>query len=68
MSEKNSFEVQLEESRRILERLMDPEITLEESVKLYQEGMERIRAARKQIEEAKLTVERIEREHREEGR
>jgi len=67
MSEKNSFEVQLEESRRILERLMDPEITLEESVKLYQEGMERIRAARKQIEEAKLTVEKIEREYREEG-
>ena len=66
MSEKNSFEVQLEESRRILERLMDPEITLEESVKLYQEGMERIRAARKQIEEAKLTVEKIEREYREE--
>jgi exodeoxyribonuclease VII small subunit len=67
MSEKSSFEAQLEESRRILERLMDPEITLEESVKLYEEGMERIRAARKQIEEAKLTVERIEREHREEG-
>jgi exodeoxyribonuclease VII small subunit len=66
MSEKSSFEAQLEESRRILERLMDPEITLEESVKLYEEGMERIRAARKQIEEAKLTVERIEREHREE--
>jgi exodeoxyribonuclease VII small subunit len=67
MSEKSSFEAQLEESRRILERLMDPEITLEESVKLYQEGMERIRAARKQIEEAKLTVEKIEREYREEG-
>jgi exodeoxyribonuclease VII small subunit len=67
MSAKSSFEAQLEESRRILERLMDPEITLEESVKLYQEGMERIRAARKQIEEAKLTVEKIEREYREEG-
>jgi len=67
MSEKISFETQLEESRKILERLMDPEITLEESVKLYEEGMERIRAAREMIEEAKLKVETIEAKHRESG-
>jgi len=65
MSKQISFEEQLEESRRILERLMDPEITLEESVKLYEEGMERIRSARKMIEEAKLKVEQIEAAHRE---
>jgi exodeoxyribonuclease VII small subunit len=67
MSEKISFETQLEESRKILERLMDPEITLEESVKLYEEGMERIRAAREMIEAAKLKVETIEAKHRESG-
>ena len=67
MSEKISFETQLEESRKILERLMDPEITLEESVKLYEEGMERIQAAREMIEEAKLKVETIEAKHRESG-
>ena len=67
MSEKISFEAQLEESRKILERLMDPEITLEESVKLYEEGMERIRVAREMIEEAKLKVETIEAKHRESG-
>lgn len=58
------FEEQLERSRKILERLMDPEITLEESVKLYEEGMETISRARKMIEEAKLKVERIEARHR----
>ena len=67
MSEKISFEEQLEESRKILERLMDPEITLEESVTLYEKGMENIRAARKSIEEAKLKVETIEAQHRESG-
>ncbi len=65
--EKISFEEQLEESRKILERLMDPEITLEESLKLYEEGMERIRAARAMIEEAKLKVETIEAKQRESG-
>ncbi|ADV45699.1 exodeoxyribonuclease VII small subunit [Nitratifractor salsuginis] len=57
------FEEQLERSREILERLMDPEITLEESVKLYEEGMETIHRARKMIEEAKLKVEQIEAQH-----
>ena len=60
------FEEHLEQSRKILEKLMDPEITLEESVKLYEEGMETIRRARKMIEEAKLRVEEIEAKHREE--
>ena len=59
------FEEELERSRKILERLMDPEITLEESVKLYEEGMESISRARKMIEEAKLKVEQIEAKHRE---
>ncbi len=57
------FEEQLEQSRKILEKLMDPEITLEESVKLYEEGMETIRRAQKMIEEAKLRVEEIEAKH-----
>ena len=59
------FEEQLEQSRKILEKLMDPEITLEESVKLYEEGMETIRRAQKMIEEAKLKVEEIEAKHEE---
>jgi len=60
-----SFEERLEEGRKILERLMDPEITLEESVKLYEEGMQSIQEAQKMIEEAKLKVEQIEKRYRE---
>ncbi len=59
------FEEQLEQSRKILEKLMDPEITLEESVRLYEEGMETIRHAQKMIEEAKLKVKEIEAKHEE---
>ncbi|WP_457605491.1 exodeoxyribonuclease VII small subunit [Nitratifractor sp.] len=60
-----SFEERLEAGRKILEKLMDPEITLEESVKLYEEGMRTVREAQKMIEEAKLKVEEIERSFRE---
>jgi len=64
MKEK-SFEERLEEGRAILEKLMDPEITLEESVQLYEEGMKTIKEAQKMIEEAKLKVETIEQRYRE---
>ncbi|WP_456456909.1 exodeoxyribonuclease VII small subunit [Nitratifractor sp.] len=60
-----TFEERLEEGRAILEKLMDPEITLEESVRLYEEGMKSIREAQKMLEEAKLKVETIERSYRE---
>ena len=49
---KKRFEEELEHSRRIVERLMDPEITLEESVKLYEEGMQSVKRARQMIEDA----------------
>jgi len=55
-----TFEEKLAESKAILERLMDPEVTLEESVKLYEEGLATIKAAQKMIDEAKLKVEVIE--------
>lgn len=55
-----TFEEKLAESKAILEKLMDPEVTLEESVKLYEEGLATIKAAQKMIDEAKLKVEVIE--------
>jgi exodeoxyribonuclease VII small subunit len=54
------FEEKLAESKAILEKLMDPEVTLEQSVKLYEEGLTAIKTAQKMIEEAKLKVEVIE--------
>jgi exodeoxyribonuclease VII small subunit len=55
-----TFEEKLAESKTILEKLMDPEVTLEQSVKLYEEGLATVKAAQKMIEEAKLKVETIE--------
>lgn len=55
-----SFEEKLAYSKELLEKLMDQEITLEESVKLYEEGLKNIKEAQKMIEEAKMKIEVIE--------
>lgn len=57
---KNSFEAKLEHSKSLLEKLMNPEITLEESVKLYEEGLQTIKDAQKLIEDAKIKITTIE--------
>ena len=57
-----SFEQRLEESKEILNRLMSPDITLEESLKLYEEGLDRIKSAQRMIEEAKIKIQTIERQ------
>ena len=58
---KNStFEEKLEHSKELLEKLMNPEITLEESVKLYEEGLKNIKEAQRLIEEAKTKITVIE--------
>ncbi len=51
-----TFEEKLEYSKELLEKLMNPEITLEESVKLYEEGLKNIKEAQKLIEEAKTKI------------
>ena len=55
-----TFEEKLEHSKELLEKLMNPEITLEESVKLYEEGLKNIKEAQKLIEEAKTKITVIE--------
>ena len=55
-----SFEEKLEHSKELLEKLMNPEITLEESVKLYEEGLKNIKEAQTLIEEAKMKITVIE--------
>lgn len=52
----NTFEEKLEHSKALLEKLMNPEITLEESVKLYEEGLKNIKEAQTLIEEAKTKI------------
>ena len=55
-----TFENKLEESKKILNQLMNPDITLEESLKLYEDGLIKIKSAQKMIEEAKGKIEIIE--------
>ncbi len=55
-----TFEEKLEHSKELLEKLMNPEITLEESVKLYEEGLKNIKEAQILIEEAKMKITVIE--------
>jgi len=54
-----TFEQKLEASKKILNQLLNPAITLEESLKLYEEGIKEIKSAQKMIEEAKVKIELI---------
>jgi len=58
-----TFEEKLAYSKELLEKLMDPEITLEASVKLYEEGLKNIKEAQKLIEEAKTKITVIEQQN-----
>ena len=57
---KSTFETKLEASKEILNSLMNPSITLEESLKLYEQGLKEIKSAQKMIEEAKVKIKTIE--------
>ncbi len=60
MEKTQDFESRIEAAKKIMEQLMDPEIPLQKSVKLYKEGMALLKEAGKILEEAKLEVETIE--------
>ncbi len=49
-----SFEKKIEEAKKLLEQLTDPEITLSKSVEVYKKGMGELEQASKLLEEAKL--------------
>ncbi len=53
------FEKKLEDAKSVLEKLMDPELTLDASVKAYKEGMKTLQDAQKILEEATLEFEKI---------
>jgi exodeoxyribonuclease VII small subunit len=55
----NDFEGRLEEAKKILEKLMNPELTLEESVKAYESGTRALKEAQKILEDAREQIEKI---------
>lgn len=52
-----SFEEHIEKSKEILQKLMNPEITLSDSVVLYKDGINELQTASKLLEDAKLKFE-----------
>lgn len=62
-----TFEEKLEYSKALLEKLMKPDITLEDSVKLYEEGLKNIKEAQQLIEDAKTKISIIEQSNQEQG-
>ncbi len=53
------FEKKLEEAKKLLEKLNDPEITLHEAMEYYKKGIKLLEEATKMIEEAKLQFQEI---------
>ena len=45
--------------KKILETLMNPEITLQDSVKAYEKGMGELNKAQKMLEDAQIKIQEI---------
>jgi len=56
---KVDFETKLENAKKTLEVLMNPEITLQNSVKAYEKGMKELSDAQKILEEATIKIQEI---------
>jgi len=59
MSQEESFEDKIINAKAILEKLMDPALPMNESVKAYEAGMNELKAAEKMLEEAQLQIQII---------
>jgi len=57
--ETKSFEIKLESAKETLEILMNPEITLQDSVKAYEKGMKELQDAQKILEQAQIKINNI---------
>jgi exodeoxyribonuclease VII small subunit len=54
-----SFESKINEAKKHLDKLMNPEITLSASVKEYKNGIKELEIAQKLLDEAKLQYEEV---------
>jgi exodeoxyribonuclease VII small subunit len=57
--ETQNFESKLDSAKEILETLMNPEITLQDSVKAYEKGMGELSKAQKILEDAVIKINEI---------
>ncbi|MDP3301580.1 MAG: exodeoxyribonuclease VII small subunit [Sulfuricurvum sp.] len=59
MSKEESFEDKITNAKAILEKLMDPALPMNESVKAYEAGMNELKSAEKMLEQAQLQIQII---------
>ncbi len=54
-----SFEEKIESAKKLLEKLIDPQITLSNSVEIYKNGMNELKEAQALLDNAKLEFEEL---------
>ncbi|WP_321777891.1 exodeoxyribonuclease VII small subunit [Sulfurimonas sp.] len=59
MAKTGNFETKLTSAKKILEALMKPEITLQNSVKEYEKGIKELNDAQKILEDAVIKINEI---------
>lgn len=59
MSADESFETKITNAKAILEKLMDPALPMNESVKAYEEGMKELKVAETMLQNAQLQIQII---------
>ncbi|VAY86313.1 Exodeoxyribonuclease VII small subunit [hydrothermal vent metagenome] len=59
MTKDINFEDKIKIAKKLLDKLIDPEITLQNSVKVYKDGMKELEQAQKLLDEAKLEFEEL---------
>ena len=59
MKEEESFELKIANAKAILEKLMDPALPMNESVKAYEEGMKELKNAEVMLQNAQLQIQVI---------
>ncbi|MBT3280762.1 MAG: exodeoxyribonuclease VII small subunit [Campylobacteraceae bacterium] len=52
-----NFENKIKSAKNILDKLIDPEITLQKSVNIYKDGMKELEEAQKLLDDAKFKYE-----------
>ena len=59
MTKRLSFATELDRLETIVRSLEDSEVDLDEALELFQEGVERLKNARKLLEDTELTVKKV---------
>ena len=59
MTKRMSFGAELERLETIVRNLEDSEVDLDEALELFQEGVKRLKNARKLLQDTELTVKKV---------